>query len=161
MDGKNNPTEALNAAIKYISYRPRSEKEIADKLIAKGFDRQTADAAIDRLKETGYINDANYAKALAGSRMRNKSWGPLKISADLKRRGLADSIIKESIGLIRPLEESTARNALDKWMRLKGVTAPIDRDAMPKAYRFLKSRGFSDATVGRVIRNAGSAPPEE
>nr|MBC8429462.1 hypothetical protein [Dehalococcoidia bacterium] len=47
----------LNAAIHYLSYRPRSEAELRERLHRRGFDGDNVEAAIAKLREQGLVDD--------------------------------------------------------------------------------------------------------
>ncbi len=52
----------LGAAAHYLSYRPRSESEIRERLQQRDFDDDSIDAVIARLKEQGLVDDIAFAQ---------------------------------------------------------------------------------------------------
>jgi len=52
----------LNAAHGYLSYRPRSEFELRERLSRRGFDDGSVEAVLVRLKEAALVDDAEFAR---------------------------------------------------------------------------------------------------
>lgn len=85
-------------ALDLLSARPLSRKELVDKLTARPrnqdkeplADRESAEAAADRLEELGYLNDEAYARMVA-EHYAAKGWGPARIRDELYRRGVPRS----------------------------------------------------------------------
>lgn len=78
--------KAIAAALKYISHRPRSEQEVVNKLSQK-YDQGVVEEAVAELKKKNILNDNLYLKLLSESG-KFKRWGPLKMKAEFKKRGL-------------------------------------------------------------------------
>ena len=62
---KKPPVSAFDAAAKYLSLSPRSEKEVRDRLYKKGYHKAEVEDAIARAKEYGYIDDVRYVADFA------------------------------------------------------------------------------------------------
>ena len=58
------------------------------KLIAREFDADEVDLAIERLVDEGLLSDARFAEAFVSARLR-KGQGPTRIRGELKQRGVA------------------------------------------------------------------------
>lgn len=141
--------DALNAALRLLGVRQRSVFELAGKLKDKGFPSDEVERTVERLMETGYLNDAAFAKALAASRARNKSWGPAKITQDLLKRGIARETVSEAVAHACPEEEKLASAALEKWRRRnRGLSGRQEKE---KAFRHLSARGFSPSTIWKAL----------
>src|SRR5919112_4981502 len=55
-------SRATEAALVFLGYRPRSEKEVRDRLRRGGFEQDAVEQAIARLHEWHYLNDADFAR---------------------------------------------------------------------------------------------------
>lgn len=140
------------AALNLISYRARSEKEIRTKLIEREFQSEDIDKTIIWLKDYDYLNDEQFAKDLASSRIRVKFWGPLKITQELALKGLSREIIDIALKEYDDdLQKKTTEQALNKWIRKHNLTPPLDDKNSQKAIRHLQSRGFTGQSVFFVI----------
>lgn len=122
----------LDRALRFLSYRPRTEKEIRDKL---GID--CSEEIIVKLKSYGYINDGKYAQDYIESRIRSKPRSQKLILLELKRKG----IITEC--RIPNTDYELAQLALFKKKNIR---------SKPQAFRFLASRGFSWEVIEKTVK---------
>ncbi|HHX14282.1 MAG TPA: regulatory protein RecX [Clostridiales bacterium] len=87
---------AFDAALSYLTKRDRTASEMRGWLRGRDFDKTAIDEAIERLIELGLLNDSayglRYAEYAAG-----RCRGPLRLSRELKDKGLSDEIIKDSV----------------------------------------------------------------
>lgn len=83
---------AFIAALRILSYRDHSAKETLTKLIQKGHKREYSEAAVDKLKEYGYINDERYAQYLAESLLERKGMNTRVIKSELMHKGVSKEI---------------------------------------------------------------------
>ncbi|MDP2690465.1 MAG: regulatory protein RecX [Deltaproteobacteria bacterium] len=148
--------DAITAALRLLSYRPRSERELGERLAEKGFSEEETASALGYLTGAGYIDDKRFAVSLAESRVRNKGWGPAKIAADLAKKGISRETIKTALADIAPAEEDAARAALAKWARKNEAAAPIAGKVFERAFRHLKARGFGPAVIMKVLGSTGA-----
>ncbi len=138
--------DALTTALKLLSYRPRSIHEMRLKLESKGLEEVSS--TIEHLIRADYLNDEKFAALLVESRAQNKLWGRRKIASDLKRRGLSRAVIDDSLEKIDTRAEAeTARSALKRWSRRTGLSQPLGKKEVQKAYRHLTARGFSTSMI--------------
>ena len=84
---------AFDFALKYLSYRLRSKKEIVDYLLGKGFDDETIGVVMDKLEHYGYVNDEAFAKMYFAS--QKSRYGIKKIKYNMQQFGLDDCIIED------------------------------------------------------------------
>ena len=61
----------LNAAIRFLGYRPRSEAEVRQRLRRHGFDSDSINKALARLKEQGLVDDTAFARFWKENRRRS------------------------------------------------------------------------------------------
>lgn len=146
----------LDRAINFLSYRPRSEKEVKDYLIKtisklenlKWSDAKESflpDLTIQKLKNYSYINDNEFAKWWVESRSRTKPKGRRHIEAELKRKGIAQDIIEKVLPNNVTTDIDLALKVLEK-KRPKLLKLQL-REAQKKAYYYLGSRGFDFETI--------------
>lgn len=152
--------KAMNQALRLLSFRARSEREMADRLVKKGFPPEVTDRTVERLRELGLLNDGVLARDMAESR-RLGGRGDHRIRQELRKRGLSQETVAEALAMV-PAEDGKDRawTALQKRApRLKG----LDRD---RAYRrlqgFLVRQGFGiDETRSALKRYFSGGPDEE
>lgn len=126
---------AQNKAISYISKYQKTEKELKDYLIKKGFDEEIVLEVIKKLKEYSFVDDDIYAKNFIKS--KSKKSGKRKLSFELKKRGIDENLINENLEEYAD-DSETILPLCEKYLKNK----PRDYKTKQKAYRFLSSRGF-------------------
>ena len=125
--------DLLNSALKFLSYRPRSKKEITDFLHKRTSDDQQISQIIAKLDQLKLINDEEFTAWLVKSRSRNR--GSIFIKQDLKKYGID--------------LKNVATNDLQTAINLLTKKKPQD---YPKAYRYLAYRGIPSAIIAQAIK---------
>ena len=137
-------------AISYISFRPRSGKEIHEYLLKriKGDTEEYVRLAEARLKELGYIDDETYAKRFIESRNKSRPKGKKLIKFELLKKGVSQDII-DCVSTDGPTDIELARMVAQKkyslWKKL-----PI-LEQKKKLFGLLQRRGFSSNVIFRII----------
>ena len=157
-------TRVKEKALELLSARPLSRKELVDKLTARPrnrdkepiADRESAEAAADRLEELGYLNDEAYARTVA-EHYAAKGWGPARIREELYRRGVPRDYWDGA------LEELAAPDdAIDAFLRKKLRGADLtDPKTWKRAADALARRGFRWEEIKEGLRRYGGAMEEE
>lgn len=139
---------AKNCALKYLSYKLRTEKEVRLKLQDEGFDSDSIDMAIEELNVLGYINNKIYVQKFVFDRSKLKPKSKKLIKLELLSRGIQEEIIDEVLDDWN-VDESVVAEGLVK--RKFGKYDFNDEKVKSKAYMFLKHRGYSHETIESVI----------
>ena len=87
----NSYLESYHIALKYLSYKLRTEKEIIKRL--SKYSKQAINYTLNRLKEEGYLNDELYIKSYINDAINLKVVGPNKILYELKKLGFKETTI--------------------------------------------------------------------
>lgn len=134
--------KAHKAAYKYLSYRPRTEYEMTEKLFRKGFNDTIVSQVIESLREYLMLDDQSYAQDYVDKRhLRPRAVlaGELK---NLARESVVDGVLEN----IDPGAELRIAMALAMGRRKRrGNDYPLVNIAS-----FLRRRGFSQEVVDRV-----------
>jgi regulatory protein len=107
----------LNAAIRYLGYRPRSESEIKQRLLRRGFDSDVTEQTLARLKERGLVDDAAFARFWKDNRESFSPRSRRLTGLELRRKGLPGDVIETVVGEIDE-SDSAYRAAQVKARRL-------------------------------------------
>lgn len=151
-------------AMDLLAARPLSRKELVDKLTARPrnkekeplADRETAEAAADRLEELGYLNDESYARMVA-DHYAAKGWGPSRIREELYRRGVPREYWD---GALEDLDAPD--DAIDAFLQKKLWGADLaDPKTYQRAANALARRGFRWEDIKEGLRRYGAAMEEE
>lgn len=150
--------EATEYALLFLSYRPRSEKEMSERLKRKGYEPETVAAVIEDLKGMNLINDVQVAKDMAESRLKSRLLGDQRVRQDLIRKGFDKDTAEEAVrGLTAdeqagdiPDEDERAYQALVR--RRKQIREADYRTLHRRLFGYLSRRGFSYDTIERALQ---------
>ncbi|HXS14665.1 MAG TPA: regulatory protein RecX [Candidatus Saccharimonadales bacterium] len=143
--------------LKYLGYRPRSEKEIRDYLAKKtanilNFDVQLIDLIIHKLKQQRFLNDREFARMWVHSRTSFKPKGRRIIAMELKQKGISPELIEEA--LLSPEEAlpTDLENATEVLEKKRKKYEGMERqERFNKAGSMLARRGYDLDTIRKAI----------
>jgi regulatory protein len=140
----------MAAAVAYLARAARSHVEVERHLAGRGVDVDLVEATLRTLAERGYVDDAAFAERRAEELMLRRGAGRLKVSSELTRRGLTDTVIDSAIaGVLEGRSEvALGRAALQRRF---GNELPALRPARAKAFRFLVGRGHPPDVVSEIL----------
>ena len=147
-------TDLLQNAKRYafllLKFRPRSEKEVRERLIRKKFPGNIIEKTVSFLKEKNFLNDRLFAAAWIDYRI-NKPLGLRRLKRELNSKGIDKEIISRCIEEIKKdySEDAVVEQiAREKLVRLKGIDR---RKAKIRTYAYLLRRGFSPYVIIEVM----------
>lgn len=88
--------KAFNKCADLLSRRDHSVKELRDKLL-RTVDEASADKAIDKYIEMGYLDDEKFARALAEHLYTVKNYSDSHVKQELFKRGISRDIVNEIV----------------------------------------------------------------
>lgn len=135
-----------NKALRFLSYRPRSEKEIVDKLLSKKASENIVKEVIKKLKEYRFVDDLEFANAWVRSRIKTKPRAWRVIKSELKQKGISDEIIGQIYNSELAIDELKMAKELVKKKISKYKNLPR-QEVYQKLGRFLASKGFNWDTI--------------
>jgi regulatory protein len=137
-----------NKALKFLSYRPRSEKEIIDKLKTKKAPEDVIKKVIKKLKEYKFVDDLEFARWWVEQRttINLKAWRVIKF--ELKQKGIGEEIIQDSEIKAKDDLRIAQKLALKRMERYKNIDK---KEARLKLMRYLASRGFNYDIIKQSI----------
>lgn len=151
-------SKAYQAALHYLNYKMRSEKEIREHLAKK--DYAEIDAVIERLREHRLINDMEYAKSFVRTNYKLKTEGPKKIERSLYAKGLSPEEI--AYGLEEYSDEDQLENAKKLTEKtLKRQRNKSNREIEQKIKEQLMIKGFDRDVIAQVLEDMTLEQPEE
>lgn len=139
----------LNATAHLLSYRPRSEFELRERLHQRGFGDECIEEALDKLKEQGLMNDLKFAQFWKDNRETFSPRSQWLIKSELRMKGVAENIIEQATDAIDDAS-SAYRLALRKARNL----SLSDHQLFQRRLQYyLKRRGFGyDITNDTIER---------
>lgn len=136
--------QAYNRALNYLSYRPRSRKEIDTYLQKREVPQDQIEDVVSRLERAGLVDDEEFARFWVENRERFRPRGLRALRYELWQKGVSQEIIDRALESV-DVEGSAYRSAGKKARQLRS----LDRQTFyRKMIAFLSRRGF-DYEVAR------------
>ena len=143
--------EAKDAALRFLSFRRRTEKQVREKLKKKEFDEKIIKATIDKLKEFDLINDLEFATCWVKDRLAYKPRGKKLLKQELWKKGIRKDIIEQVTEELCQDEDKSALELVEKIKkRYKNLEPKVAKRRM---FNLLLRRGFSYGTVNRALQS--------
>jgi regulatory protein len=139
--------QAYEAALRLLAYRPRSEREMGQRLARRGLPPRVIGETMDRLRGQGLLDDAAFARFWVESRDQHSPRGRRLLWQELATKGIQRETAREATGAIE--EEQAALRAAEKRLyHLQGLDHSTFRRRL---CGFLLRRGFSYETVRDTV----------
>jgi regulatory protein len=136
-------TKIKESCLRLLARREHSQKELLNKLLVKGFDKDEILAVIDELALQGWQSDSRYAESYARHRIQ-KGYGPVSVAYELRKSGVdavdLDDIAQKTAGSWMELLEQV-------YTKKYGHDLLMDHNEWAKRSRFLMQRGFSGTMI--------------
>lgn len=144
--------KAYTRALKFLNFRPRSEKEVRDNLLKKKIDPDFIEGIIELLKKQKFLNDYEFTRMWVESRLRSSPRSLSLIKRELLQKGVSRDIVEAQISNF----QFSISNELDNAKRL--VEKKIKRYKMLEKHEIyqklgaiLARRGFDWDTIRQSI----------
>ncbi len=143
---------AKDYAFKLLSYRPRSIKEIQDRLKKKDYSSKIILEVIKSLKRLKFLNDKEFARMWVESRIKTRPMGRYRLYQELIQKGIDRDLIEKILNDYREEEEIKLARELAQ-RKLKRSYQNLDEvTTKRKLYGFLQRRGFSYDIIQEVMK---------
>jgi regulatory protein len=142
-----------DAAIKILMRRAHSVHEMKKALDRRCEDESLIKNVMARLKASGLIDDARYAKQFARQRTEGRKQGKFRVARDLRARGVPDRHIEAALeeAAQNTDEPAVVRQRIER--KLRSFRGEIDDRKLASIYRSLLRSGFSADVVRRELRS--------
>jgi regulatory protein len=130
---------ALDLSYRYLERRDRTVLEVRRHLEGKRVEPSAIDAALRELRDTGYLDDARYARRFTEDRRDLDDWGADRIARRLQAAGVAEEDVAAALG-DRGVESE--REAAVALLRRRLRSAPQSDRERERALGILARKGF-------------------
>ena len=148
---------AYQAALRMLARRNHFRAELADKLLRRGFVSAEVAAALERCAGLGLVDDEGLASRFAEVRGTESGWGPRRIEAELRRRGVDRAAAEEA----SRLDQVRLRAALATALRRAELRAPAGWWRLPerraRMVSSLLARGFEAGDAIAAVRELAAS----
>lgn len=143
---------AMNRAFRLLAAKPRSVTELRERLLEKLWtNEEIVDGIIEKLKEYKYLDDEQFARDVAVSKLRQKPQGKRRLQQTMAQKNLDREVVENAIAIAfeKHPEETLIDTAIEKRIRLKGM--PDSREEEKKFYDHLMRLGFGYGLIKEKI----------
>lgn len=148
---RGSPQDALQRALRFLGYCPRSEAEVRLKLSQLGFSSAITEATIRRLNSLGYLDDEKVAQGWVRSRVEGRGYGPLRVERELRARGIKADLLREVLRETFQRDRGAERASALLHKRFHGKDLR-DKKMLRRAVSFLRRRGYHDSVIAEVLK---------
>jgi len=137
------------AALNYLAISPRSATEMERYLGKKGFDHHLIKEIVDGFRNSGYIDDVDYAAHYISNKLSRKLVGKNLLFNELMKKGIPRNVIRQALK-----ESESVHSNFDQVLAIaekKYGALKEKKNGIVKLAYFLHSRGFDSDLVNAVI----------
>ena len=139
---------ALEAAMKYLALRERSQQEVRQRLKRACFDEQTIQRVTDTLALHGLLSDSRFAAQWVNS--RSKKYGRSRIAQELRIKGVSGEEMKKALDTLP--EEEEYRRAVEQGRKMtrkfQNDIQKITQALMRRGYGYRLARKAAEEAAG-------------
>lgn len=139
------PASLRERALAYLARREHSRFELTRKLEAAGFAVEEIAPVLDEFEDKTWLSDQRFAESYVAN--HHPQAGNIKLTHDLRQRGIADSLIETVLNNHRENEPDRAHKV---WQKKFG-SEPADATEKARQIRFLLGRGFSSGLIHHIL----------
>ena len=145
---------AKTVALRFLSYRPRTEKEIRSKLREKEFGDEEIEKTLASLHTLGYINDEEFARSYIRNQLALRPKGTLVLKQKLLLLGVAKETIDTALNEVfqGTSQHDAAMDAAQKFLKKLVPSKDDPRKTKQKLAAFLSRRGFPWDIVSGITK---------
>ena len=153
--------ELFEYAVKCLGARAYSTGDLKSKLRMRAANPADADAAIDRLKDIGYLNDQRFAEDYAAARVENEGFGRMRVLNDLRARRVSGEMAEQAVE--HALGDRSEAELIDAFIerRMHSVSTGgqiEDEKKLAAAYRKLRRAGFTSGPILAALKRIAARP---
>jgi len=138
---------AYQNAIRFLSYRDRTEAEVSQHLRQKGVPEELISQVLDRLHHSKLIDDQRFAKRWVENRSEFRPRSRRALDYELQRKGVQKQAIQQALESFD--EDEMAYRAVQKqYRKFQNLEWPEFRRKM---VAFLARRGFTYETTAPIV----------
>jgi regulatory protein len=147
LKGKAVLDKAYDRSLNLISHRLRSEWELRDYLKRKDYDEDVQEATVSRLRDRGYINDAEFARRWVENRRLLKATSKRRLAQELRQKRISDEIINQTLEADETDELEVLKDLVDRKRKQTKYQDDL------KLMQYLARQGFSYDLIKTALHN--------
>ena len=141
-----------------LARRELSTTQLRDRLCDRGVTAPAADAAIEKLRSAGAVDDRRTALAYARQALTLKQRGRRRVLREVRALGIDRSVAETAV---EEVYAGVDERELVEQVVARRHSGPIDTPAaVRRAYQALYRQGFESGTIVSVLKAHGAAVKE-
>jgi regulatory protein len=139
-------------SLRWLAVRPRSADELRQKLRHEKFSDTAIESCLSELAEEGLLDDTDFARRFARSRLTRKPMGRRALEFELRKKGIEEKLRQQVVAELIP--DSAEIEMAEKAAKQK-IRTYREKDnsvVRRKLSAYLNQRGFSGETIAVVVR---------
>jgi regulatory protein len=145
----------LDYALKSLSHRAHSEKELRIRLARRADSKAAVDGVVAKLREYGYVDDARFAEGYAAARLESRGHGKMRVLRDLRFRSVDSAHAQKAVDAV--FAETNEVELIEQYLarKYRGKVLPeflSEPKNLAAAYRRLRVAGFSSGPSIKVLK---------
>ncbi len=149
---------AQNAAVAMLGRRMLTCRELHDRLLRKGYDKEIAEKVIEQFLSVGYLDDHRYAELYLTDSVNLGAKGMYRIRQELLRKGVSGSVIDTVMEKVEIDTKGALMQYIEERQLLKAVHSRKD---LEKLTARLVRRGYSLSEIRDCLEQAEFEVAEE
>jgi len=153
---------AKEAALRILERGPKTEQEVFDRLLARGFVQDAVERAIERLRRVSLLDDRAFMRSFLRTEIPRRPQGRRLLVVKLRRRGVPAALLEELDQLLAEDPDLSEQSLDTEEGRARAALAQMERrharrDAADRARRLqgaMIRRGFDWSTVRDLVTYA-------
>jgi len=146
-----------DAALRFLGARPRSEREIRDRLAKHEFAQPMIDATIERLRRIGLVDDTAFAEYWVEQRQTHRPRGGRLLKQELRAKGVDAEVVAAALPADDD-EHGAYQAAVRKAQSLRTMD---ERTFRQRLGGFLQRRGFDYETTRTAVNRLWTESSQE
>ena len=139
---------ALDAALKLLAARSRTEAELRKALISREYPPPEVESAVARVRELGYLDDSEVARSRARS-LLGRGAAPRLAARRLEAQGIAPAEARTAVD--GEAGEEGESGLLDRALERRVKGRKLDQTEKQRVFRSLVQKGFRPSAVAKKL----------
>ena len=152
---------ARATAARFLAYRDRTVSEVRKCLQQEGCASEVVEAVVGHFERTGQLDDRRFAMTYADVRFHSGGYGPDRVRADLRRKGIGSTHVDGAIHAVFGGDEALLERMREmgrvRWDRLSAERDVLKRKRKVRDY--LVRRGFPFELACRAVNDLANETP--
>jgi len=144
------PPTIYHKLTRYCAYQDRCAGEIEAKLKEWNVSAKDTKKLVGQLKADGFLNELRFARTFVRGKFRVNKWGRVRISYELKRKGIPGNLISEALNEI---DDKEYEETIIRLIRQKKTSVNPEKivNIREKIITFVVGKGFETEWILRVL----------